>query len=354
MVHLIRCLSLSIAYGNFSYLCRVPIYPEMPESVHICILGAGTLGTALGHILSAKPGLDVTLLSIEEPVVNDINTRHINSAYFPMIRLEAALKATTDPGVLRSADFVFIAIPSVVVVPYITEVLPFIKPGAVLVNMAKGFGQNHKTIVENLSEVTGMKVCAMKGPGFAREMINQIPTALTVGADDEALYEQIRQIFAGTSIYTDFSTDIKGVEVLSILKNIYAILIGIVDAQFDSPNIRFMVFTKAFEEMRRVLAFYGGREETLFRYCGIGDFGLTALNDLSRNRTLGLLIGKGYFTSGISDKVVLEGKISVNIFTEELKRMGMPAGEYYLMNQLNSVFSGSNKIQQFVSSLLNH
>ncbi len=340
---------------EFIKIVSLPYNPKrMNEHPVICIAGAGTLGTALGHILAAKPGLDVTLLSIEEPVVNDINTKQINPAYFPMIRLAPGLKATTDNSVLRKADVVFVAIPSIAVVPYITGIKEWLKPGALLVNLAKGFGNDNKTIVENLLEVTGSPVCTLKGPTFAREMINHIPTAMTVGAENEMIYRQLNQIFSGTTIYTDFSTDIKGVETLSILKNIYAILIGIVDAHFDSPNLRFLIFTKAFDEMRRVLLYYGGRDETLFRYCGIGDFGLTALNDLSRNRTLGLLIGKGYFTSGISDKVVLEGKISVNIFVSELQRLGMPEKDYFLMNELNKVFNGSYKISLFVSRLLDH
>ncbi|MCO5257119.1 MAG: hypothetical protein M9926_10200 [Lentimicrobium sp.] len=326
----------------------------MNEHPVICIAGAGTLGTALGHILAARPGLDVTLLSIEESVVEDINLRHINSTYFPMIRLAPALKATTDSSILEKADILFVAIPSVAVVSYIHGVKNLLRPGVLIVNLAKGFGKDNKTIVENLLEATGCAVCTMKGPTFARELINHIPTAMTVGAADEAIYHRVNRIFSETTIYTDFSTDIKGVETLSILKNIYAILIGIVDAHFDSPNLRFLAFTKAFDEMRRVLLYYGGREETLFKYCGIGDFGLTALNDLSRNRTLGLLIGKGYFTSGISDKVVLEGKISVNIFVKELQRLGMPEKDYFLMNELNKVFNGSYKISLFVSRLLDH
>ncbi len=326
----------------------------MHEHPVICIAGAGTLGTALGHILAGKSGLDVTLLSVEESVVNEINTRHINPAYFPMIRLAAALKATTDVTVLEKSDIVFIAIPSVAVVPYIAALRSKLKPGALLVNLAKGFGKDNKTIVENLLGATGHPVCTLKGPTFARELINHIPTAMTVGSENRKVFDLLNDVFEDTTIYTDYSDDILGVETLSILKNIYAIIIGIVDAHFDSPNIRFLAFTKAFDEMRRVLLFYGGKEETLFRYCGIGDFGLTALNDLSRNRTLGLLIGKGFFTSDISDHVVLEGKIAVNIFVEELKRKGMPEKDFFLMNELNQVFSGQYKLSLFVSRLLNH
>lgn len=113
---------------------------------------------------------------------------------------------------------------------------------------------------------------------------------------------------------------IKGVEILSILKNIYAIVIGIVDAHFNSPNLRSLVLTKSFSEMRDILTLMGGKQETMFKSCGIGDFTHTALNDLSRNRTLGLLIGKGFFTEHVSHELVLEGRNAVNILYQELIR----------------------------------
>jgi glycerol-3-phosphate dehydrogenase (NAD(P)+) len=111
------------------------------------------------------------------------------------------------------------------------------------------------------------------------------------------------------------------VEVLSVLKNIYALVLGVVDAKYNSPNTRFMILTKAFSEARILLKSVGGSEDTLFLACGFGDFCLTSLNDLSRNRTLGLLIGKGFFNSEYkSNSVILEGLNAIEMFhdlTEE-------------------------------------
>lgn len=318
----------------------------------VCIAGAGTMGTALGQILAEKPGLKVILLSVEESVVKDINQNHYNSAYFPQVRLHPELSATTNPEVLLTADVVFLALPSVVVVDYLSGLKKWINPEAVLVNLSKGFGQHNQTIAENLARKFSNQVCALKGPTFARELINQLPTAMTIGCIDTPTSARINNLFGSTVIATDSTTDIKGVELLSILKNIYAIIIGIVDAQFSSPNLRFLVFTKAFNEMRHILAISGGQEETMFRYCGIGDFGLTALNDLSRNRTLGLLIGKGFFDNHISDKVVLEGKIAAGVFVENLQSRGVAPDKYFLMNELYKVFNEPYNISKFVSRIL--
>ncbi|MBK6963068.1 MAG: NAD(P)-binding domain-containing protein [Bacteroidales bacterium] len=326
----------------------------MHDSLNICIAGAGTIGTALGQVLAEKDSLNVTLLSVEVDVVEDINTKHINTTYFPQIKLNQRLKASDDNSVLKSADIVFLAIPSVVVVSYVNSIRSFLREDSVLVNLAKGFGSDNSTIVDELKKVVANPVCTLKGPTFARELINHMPTAMTVGADDQAIFELLGSTFSGTTIHTDFTEDVTGVEILSILKNIYAIVIGIVDAHFDSPNLRFMIFTRAFNEMRHVLLKFGGKQETMFRYCGIGDFGLTALNDLSRNRTLGLLIGKGFFTDDISGKVVLEGRIAAGVICEQLIRMQVPQSEYFMLNELNKIFLGGYNIKKFIGNIVSN
>jgi glycerol-3-phosphate dehydrogenase (NAD(P)+) len=192
----------------------------------------------------------------------------------------------------------------------------------------------------------------MKGPTFARDIINNQPTAFTFGSADTSLFPRFASLFKGSNIYLDFSTDIVGVEILSILKNIYAIVAGITDASFDAPNLRSLVLTKAFNEMRNLLLEFGGDERTMFKYCGFGDFTLTALNDLSRNRTLGLLIGKGFFSRELSDRVVLEGKIAVNVLTEVLQRRQMNE-KFPILQELHKIFNDQYDLSLFVNRVIN-
>lgn len=324
----------------------------MDNSIKICIAGAGSIGTALGQVLAPCNHLDVTLLSVEEDVVHDINSLHVNRTYFPQIRLDRNLKATMDASVLGNAEIIFLAIPSSAVIPYILRYKDVINPNAILVNLAKGFASNNETIVDDLRNSVSNPVCSLKGPTFARELINNMPTAMTVGAADIMIYDKLHEIFRNSVIHIDYSADVIGVEILSILKNIYAIIIGIVDAHFNSPNLRFLVFTKAFNEMLKLLLLLGGKQETMFRYCGIGDFGLTALNDLSRNRTLGLLIGKGFFSEDISGKVVLEGRIAVDIIIRKLDAIQANHEDFFMLNELNKIFTGNYDIKKFISNVL--
>lgn len=325
----------------------------MRNMQNIVFLGAGSIGTSLGNSMSVRPDLKVNLLSIELDVVETINRSHINQKYFPNIRLNHSLNATSEQSILKDAQVVFIALPSAVVVEYMQGIKPLLPENAILVNLAKGFGCNQQIISQCLAEHLPNPVCALKGPSFAREIINNSPTAFTLASENIELCRQLEPLFDDTNIFVDVSTDILGVEIISILKNIYAILIGIVDAHFNSPNLRFMMFTRAFSEMRNIMIHFGGHEETMFHYCGIGDFGLTALNDLSRNRTLGLLIGKGFFNEGIPNKVVLEGRIAMSIILEKLVYSNMPETGYHMMRQLDKVFSGNTDIAEFVNKMIN-
>ena len=322
------------------------------KSYRVAIIGAGTIGTALGNVIAENGREDVLLHSIEAQTVADINNLHVNSRYFPAIRLHNGLHATTDNHLLEKAEVVFLGIPSVVMIDYLKSIRSHLPPDAHFINLAKGFGFGGKTIMECLGESFPNPISTMKGPSFAREIINRMPTGFTLGHAPGVNISPLSELFDGTSIHLDYSDDVPGVELLSILKNIYAVALGIVDAQFNSPNLRFMILTKAFREMRRVLLWFGGREETLFNYCGYGDFTLTALNDLSRNRTFGLLIGKGFFTEHVSHDLVLEGRTAVNVFYGEISKKINVEAHFPIIAELHHIFYTRYDITQFVDRIL--
>jgi glycerol-3-phosphate dehydrogenase (NAD(P)+) len=318
----------------------------------IGILGAGSIGTALAHILAEKATLSVQLWSIEEDVILEVGEKHFNSRYFPKIKLNPDILATTSLDDLADAEILFLAIPSVAVVNFVEDHAVYFNQEAIFVNLAKGFGPGNRLITDCLNDVAVNPFVTLKGPSFARELINGQPTAFTLGSKNEGHFDLFDGLFNNTCIYIDHSTDLRGVELASILKNIYAIAMGIVDANFDSPNLRSLVLTRAMNEMRQLLIHFGGQEKTMFNYCGFGDFTLTALNDLSRNRTLGLLIGKGFFTADISQKVVLEGRIAVNVLCTQLNQQGVACNSFPLISELHRVFNQDYEIEHFVNRIL--
>lgn len=324
------------------------------QQYKIALIGAGTIGTALGNILAETGRENILLHSIESQIVEDINRIHINSKYFPTLHLNPGLHASMDNRLLEHAGIIFLAIPSVVLIDYLKKIRGHLPPDAILINLAKGFGMGELTIPECLKIEFPNPVCTMKGPSFAREIINRLPTGFTLGSQYPDHIVKIREIFSNTNIHFDHSEDLRGVEVLSILKNIYAVALGIVDAQFNSPNLRFLILTKAFQEMRKVLLFAGGQVDTLFNYCGYGDFTLTALNDLSRNRTLGLLIGKGFFTEHVSHELVLEGKTAVDVFYQQISKTMSVEDNFPIIAELYHIFHSKYDISLFVNAILNY
>ena len=325
----------------------------MHEPKRIVFIGSGAISTAIGNVLAEKEKYNVQLLSIEKDVIGSINKAHVNVKYFPNIRLHPALRATSDLSILKNAEIIFLGIPSNVTIDYIEKNKGNINKDAILVNLAKGFGKEHRTIPQCVSKVVDNPIVSMKGPSFAREIVNEMPTAFTIASKKDKYFEVFKEIFGYTNIYLDYSNDVIGTELASILKNIYAIIMGIVDAHFDSPNLRSLVLTNAINEMRYIISKFGGKEDTMFHYCGFGDFSLTALNDMSRNRTLGLLIGKGFFTNYISEKVTLEGKIAVNIFIDEILKKYFIKAKNLMMYELYRVFNEENyDLANFVNNIL--
>lgn len=291
----------------------------------IVIIGAGAFGTSIASALCLNKKNKVILWSHLPDEVEKISKTRINTKYFPNRILDSNLHISCDYSVLKEGELIFLAIPSRVIVDFIKNNQKNINSNAILVNLSKGLGQDGKTIPEELNEFCLNQIVSLKGPSFASEVINNVPTIFTLGFNKQNQASIIRKAFEKTNLFLDYTTDIRGVEILSVLKNIYAIFLGIIDAKYNSSNTRLMILTKAFSEMRFIAEALGSITDTVFLSCGFGDLVLTSLNDLSRNRTLGLLIGKGFFNRNLDrNSVVLEGiyaiKTVYNLITSEQKK----------------------------------
>jgi glycerol-3-phosphate dehydrogenase (NAD(P)+) len=315
----------------------------------VIIAGAGTFGTALAERLCWNVSNTVILYDRDKSVVDEINKEHRNSAYFPTHILSTSIRATGDLHIFAYADQILLVIPSKVIVPFAKTIKGIANEKALVVNFAKGMSDDGAFITER---IPFSRTASMKGPSFAIEVLNGLPTAFTFGGKKED-YDQFRkQILAGTSIQMDYTSDIRAVELLSILKNMYAVAIGVVSGKYNSPNVDFLIYTKCVGEMRRFLQLFGCQEEAIFRYCGIGDLGLTSLNDLSRNRTMGLLIGKGFTLdqSGTSSTIV-EGYRTIKLMGEMTREKGV-ADDFPIVQALYRLLYEGENTNQYVTDVL--
>ncbi len=288
---------------------------------NIVVAGAGTFGTAVAERLSWNSGNRVMLHTIEKDVERDINENHQNAKYFPTRFLSQYLTASSDYSIFSEADVIFLVIPSKAIVSFSEEVRRNTDKEPLIVNLAKGMSDDGAFITE---DIPFARAASMKGPSFAIETMNGFPTSFTFGGN-RSDYEYMRKdILKHTQFSLDYSSDVRAVELMSILKNMYAIAIGLVSGRYNSPNVDFLVYTKAVNEMKGFLRIFECSEDTIFRYCGIGDLGLTALNDLSRNRTLGMLIGKGFgFDPDSKSSTVVEGLRTVKLMGNITREKGL-------------------------------
>ena len=151
------------------------------NSKKITFIGSGSIATALANSISSKTHKPVYLLSIEDEVIKSINESHKNHKYFPFINLNKNVVATADVQILKDSDVIFLALPSSEVLNYIDKNKANINPKAILINLAKGFGDERRTIVQCLEDSCSNPLATLKGPSFARDIINNFQTGLTLG-----------------------------------------------------------------------------------------------------------------------------------------------------------------------------
>ncbi|MFA7118201.1 MAG: NAD(P)H-dependent glycerol-3-phosphate dehydrogenase [Sphaerochaetaceae bacterium] len=316
----------------------------------IIIAGSGVFGTAMAQRLSWNQSNTVIIYCLDKAVADDINRNHRNSKYYPTHILNTSIRAINDKKIFANADDILLIIPSKVIVSFTNEIKDIAPRNCLVINMAKGMSDDGAFITER---IPFERTASMKGPSFAIEVLNGLPTAFTFGGRKED-FEQFKNIeLKDTSLQLDYTDDIRSVELMSILKNMYAIAIGLVSGKFNSPNVDFLIYTKAVNEMRRFLTLFGCEDETIFKYCGLGDLGLTSLNDLSRNRTMGLLMGKGFsIDQNDPSSTVVEGYRTVKLMGEMTREKGL-SGQYPLVQALYRLLYEGESVNTYLTTVLN-
>ena len=261
----------------------------------VSVAGGGSWGTALAHLLAAR-GLPVTLWLRDADVARSVNEDHENPRYLPGFTLDARLTASTDPAVL-DRDWLVLAVPSQQLRSWLTAHKKHFRPGLVLVNAAMGLETGSLSTCGAVAAeaLAGLepRYTALSGPSFAAEVLQGLPTAVVLAAHDEALGRTLRELFSGPAFRCYSSTDVIGVEMGGALKNVMAIAAGVCDGLGLGHNSRAALVTRGLAEMSRLGAACGARQSTFMGLSGLGDPTLPCTGDLSRNRQVGLRLGRG-------------------------------------------------------------
>ena len=268
------------------------------------VIGSGSFGTALANTLATRC-TEVRCWAREPAVVEAINSRRENTTYLPGIPVSPRVKATTSmEEALPGAEVVVVATPSHATRDVMRKAVPFLPEAAPVVTVSKGIENDTlltmtQLLAACLPESHRGNIAILSGPSFAKEMAAGMPTAVTIAARVEAVALKIQAALQTETFRTYTSTDVIGVEIGGALKNVIAVAAGIVDGLGFGLNARSALITRGLAEITRIAVKLGANPLTLMGLSGLGDLVLTCTGDLSRNRRVGIELGKGKALSDI-------------------------------------------------------
>ena len=296
----------------------------------VTILGAGSWGTALANLL-AKKGHPVRLWSFEADVAAAIDAERENPRYLRGVRLDARIEAMTDvAAAVQGADMLASVSPAQHVRTVMTAAAPHLEPHADVVSASKGIEKGSLcTMAEVLEDVlparTARRASFLSGPSFAIEVARESATAVTVASREADAAERAQRLFQTPYFRVYTSADVIGVELGGALKNVIAVAAGMVAGLGLGHNTTAALITRGLAEIARLAAALGARPMTLSGLAGMGDLILTCTGDLSRNRHVGVELGRGRMLEDIlaEMQMVAEGVDTARAALELARREGI-------------------------------
>ncbi len=284
----------------------------------IAIIGGGAWGTGLAIVLGRKGTHRVRLWAHETDVCDSITQRRINERFLPGRTIPDAVTASNDlAAVLKRSQIVVSVMPSQHCRALFERMRPLIEPGVLIVSATKGIEEGSlQRMSEVIATILGRKdapIGALSGPSFAQEVARGDPTAITIASNDATLLRTVQQEFSDPSFRIYTNNDVVGVELGGALKNIVAIAAGICDGLGLGHNSVAALITRGLAEMTRLVVACGGRAETMAGLAGLGDLVLTCTGGLSRNRSVGVELGRGKKLPDII--AAMHGMVAEGVFT---------------------------------------
>ncbi len=302
---------------------------SMNAKASITVAGGGSWGTALAHHCATK-GMDVTLWLRDAAVAESVNSRHENPRYLKGFALHVGVRATTDVACLGDG-LVILAIPTQQLRAWLQANAAAFCRRPVCINAAKGLEvgslEPPSRIVAQVLADKEPQYAVLSGPSFAAEVVRGLPTAVALASADAALGERLREILSGPTLRCYSSMDVTGVELGGALKNVMAIAAGVCDGLGLGHNSRAGLITRGLAEISRLGCGMGAKAHTFMGLSGLGDLTLTCTGDLSRNRQVGLRLGRGESLDHITTSLgmVAEGVKTTAAVHELAGKLGIDA-----------------------------
>jgi len=264
----------------------------------IAVIGAGSWGTTLANLLAEKEE-EVLLWVYEEDLFQVLSAKQENEFFLPGVRLADSLRFTHSlEEALAGRPTVVCAVPSHAVREVFLRARPHLSRKALLISVTKGLEDGtHLTMSRVLQEVMGSgteaEIAALSGPSFAGEVSRRIPTAVAAAGTTSRAAQEAQELFFRPYFRVYTNPDLMGVQLGGAIKNVMAIAAGASDGMGFGHSSRAALITRGLAEMTRLGVSMGAQRQTFFGLAGLGDLVLTCTGDLSRNRQVGLELGRG-------------------------------------------------------------
>lgn len=317
------------------------------------VVGAGAWGTALAELLATN-GHETCLWALEPDVAASINSEHENRRFLRDVSLSTELQATTnEESAVRGASLVIFATPSQHLRRVATECAPFLEADAILVVATKGIELDSLALMTDVisSVAPQHEVVALSGPSFAAEVVARQPTAIVAASTDRRAAETTQVALSNNSFRVYTHDDVTGVELGGSLKNVMAVATGVAEGVGLGHNTRAALITRGLHEMTRLGVAVGATASTFAGLAGLGDLVLTCTGGLSRNRAIGIEIGKGATLEAALEgkETVAEGVVTASSALALAQRHGvvMP-----IVEMVNRVLFAGHAARNAVSELM--
>ena len=315
----------------------------------LAVVGGGAWGTALAQVAAAG-GRETLLWALEDDVVTAVNAIHENPAYLKGIKLDPAIRATSNFSDLAEADAWIVVTPA----QHMRAVLGRSPcPEMPLILCSKGIEESSgKLLHEVAHEVCpSSPVAVLSGPTFAHEVAAGLPTAVTLACADRQLGEELRTRINLPQFRTYCTDDVAGAEVGGAVKNVLAIACGVAEGRGLGQNARAALIARGFAEMVRFGLAMGGRRETMEGLSGLGDLVLTCSSTSSRNFSLGKAIGEGRKAADLMKdrRTVAEGAHTAPVLDRIAKERGI---DMPLVDAVAALLAGAVEIGELLETML--
>ena len=327
---------------------------------NIAVIGAGAWGTAISIVLGRRGNHRIWLWAHEPEVCESVNARHVNEMFLPGESIPACVVAGNRlETALRDAEIVVSVMPSHHARHVFAAMLPHLKPDMLFVSATKGIENDSllrmsEVITELVISGRGFtpRVGAISGPSFAKEVARGDPTAITVASADGNMASRVQSEFSDPRFRVYTSDDVVGVEFGGSLKNIIAIAAGVCDGLGLGHNSVAALITRGLAEITRLTVACGGRPETMAGLAGLGDLVLTCTGGLSRNRSVGVELGRGRKLDDIivgMHGMVAEGVLTTNAAVGLAHKMKV---EMPITEQMHAILQQGKSPQEAIRDLM--